>query len=40
MKLVKMGLRHGARRVLEIFVPALALLSIFHVSVYIIELST
>lgn len=40
MKLVKMGIRHGARRVLEIFVPALALLSFFHLSVYLIELTS
>lgn len=40
MKLVKMGLRHGIRRVLEVFVPALALLSFFHLSVYLIEIAS
>lgn len=39
MWLLKRGLSYAIRRGLEVVVPALAFLSIFHCAVYVIELS-
>lgn len=37
MKLVKMAIQYGVRRALEIWIPALAFFSVFHIGVYLIE---
>lgn len=39
MKVVKFGVQVGIKRLLEIWVPALALLSIAHWGVYFVELA-